>query len=266
MPQAKPLKHHVPTAPIRSRSCGLPRLRRGDGRAGGSPPSRPAGRAAPAPPAGGTPGFSAGITRHARTHEYLGEVLVRAASSRPDRLAAASSTPPGARPVAHRPPGRGERHRRGAHRPGARRRVRRRLHAEGRPHAVPLALVSRLPITYAKQHKILPLAEDDDTRLTASWPIRSTPRRIDDVRGIFGKPVEFSVASGEAVLNAINRVWEKKEHGGTRLEGDHANEEEQPRRHHRLGRRRADHRLGQRPLRPGGPRAGHGHPHRARRA
>ena len=31
------------------------------------------------------------------------------------------------------------------------------------PDSVPLALVSRLPITYAKQHKILPIAEDEDT-------------------------------------------------------------------------------------------------------
>src|SRR5947207_14875648 len=28
--------------------------------------------------------------------------------------------------------------------------------------AVPLAVASRIPITYAKQHKILPIAEEDD--------------------------------------------------------------------------------------------------------
>src|ERR1700691_5533165 len=93
------------------------------------------------------------------------------------------------------------------------------------PDAVSLALVSRLPITYAKQHKILPVSEDDD----AVYCVMADPFdtvAIDDVRGVFGKPVEFSVASAESVLNAINRVWEKKEDGGTKLEGDHANEED----------------------------------------
>src|SRR5215468_5951590 len=94
------------------------------------------------------------------------------------------------------------------------------------PDAVPLDLVSRLPISYAKQHKILPIAEDEETLYVAVADPFDT-EALDDVRGIFGKPVEFAVASGEAVLNAINRVWEKKEDGGTKLEGDHANEEEE---------------------------------------
>ena len=93
------------------------------------------------------------------------------------------------------------------------------------PDTVPLALVSRLPITYAKQHKILPIAEDEDTIYVAIADPFDT-EALDDVRGIFGKPVDFAVASSESVLNAINRVWEKKEHAGTKLEGDQANEED----------------------------------------
>src|SRR5580692_701026 len=66
------------------------------------------------------------------------------------------------------------------------------------PDSVPLALVSRLPITYAKQHKILPIAEDEETIYVAVADPFDT-EALDDVRGIFGKPVEFAVASSEAV-------------------------------------------------------------------
>src|SRR5580692_3498164 len=66
------------------------------------------------------------------------------------------------------------------------------------PDSLPLALVSRLPITYAKQHKILPVAEDEENvYCVVADPFDTVA--IDDVRGIFGKPVEFTVASGEAV-------------------------------------------------------------------
>jgi general secretion pathway protein E len=91
--------------------------------------------------------------------------------------------------------------------------------------AIPLALVSRLPITYAKQHKILPLSEDDQNIYCAVADPLDTVA-IDDVRSIFGKPVEIAVATSESVLNGLNRVWEKKEDGGARLEGDHKLEEE----------------------------------------
>ena len=91
--------------------------------------------------------------------------------------------------------------------------------------AVSLALAEKLPITYAKQHKILPLSEDD----VAVYCVVADPLdtgAIDDVRAIFGKPVEIAVATSENVLNSINRVWEKKEDGGAKLEGDHALEED----------------------------------------
>ena len=91
--------------------------------------------------------------------------------------------------------------------------------------AIPLALVSKLPITYAKQHRILPVAEDDDNvHCVLADPLDTTA--IDDVRAIFGKPVEVAVATSELCLNAINRVWEKKEDQGGTLQGDHAAEEE----------------------------------------
>jgi general secretion pathway protein E len=91
--------------------------------------------------------------------------------------------------------------------------------------AVPIALASQIPITYAKQHKILPISEDDAAvYCVVADPFDTTA--IDDVRAIFGKPVEFSVTTSEGVLNAINRVWEKKEDGGGHLKGDHVSEED----------------------------------------
>jgi general secretion pathway protein E len=92
--------------------------------------------------------------------------------------------------------------------------------------AVPLALASKLPITYAKQHKILPISEDE----TIVYCVVADPfdtHALDDVRALFGKPVEFAVSGGDVVLDAINRVWEKKEDGGGTLHGDHTQEEDE---------------------------------------
>jgi general secretion pathway protein E len=91
--------------------------------------------------------------------------------------------------------------------------------------AIPLTLVSRIPITYAKQHRILPVSESEDAvYCIVADPLDTTA--IDDVRAIFGKPVEISVATNELLLNALNRVWEKKEDQGGSLQGDHAAEED----------------------------------------
>jgi general secretion pathway protein E len=92
--------------------------------------------------------------------------------------------------------------------------------------AVSLALASKLPITYAKQHKILPIAEDDaSVYCVVADPFDTAA--IDDVRALFGKPVEFAVSAADVVTDAINRVWEKKEDGGGTLHGDHAQEEDE---------------------------------------
>ncbi|APR82082.1 General secretion pathway protein E [Minicystis rosea] len=92
--------------------------------------------------------------------------------------------------------------------------------------AVPMDLVSRLPITYAKQHKIIPISEDDgQVFCVVADPFDTVA--IDDTRALFGKPVEIAVAGGEVVLNAINRVWEKNQDNGGSLQGDHAQEEDQ---------------------------------------
>ena len=91
--------------------------------------------------------------------------------------------------------------------------------------AIPMALVSKIPITYAKQHRLLLTSEDDTTvHCVVADPFDTVA--LDDVRTLFGKVVEISVAGSEVVTNAINRVWEKKEDGGGTLQGDHTKEED----------------------------------------
>ncbi len=117
------------------------------------------------------------------------------------------------------------------------------------PDAVPLALVSRLPITYAKQHKILPIAEDDDTiyvrdrRPLRHRGARRRPRRVRQARRVRrgqqrGGAQRHQPRVGEEGARRDQARGRSGERGG------------QPHRHHRLGRRCADHRLGQRASSP----------------
>jgi len=71
--------------------------------------------------------------------------------------------------------------------------------------AVPLSAAERIPITYAKQHRILVLSEDENRVYCAvADPLDVTA--ADDVRAVFGKPVELCVATTTTLLDAINRV------------------------------------------------------------
>ena len=92
--------------------------------------------------------------------------------------------------------------------------------------AISLTLASRLPITYAKTHKILLAGEQESGAVLCYVADPFDTGAIDDVRALLGKPVEIVVATSEVVTNAINRVWEKKEDGGGTLQGDHAQEED----------------------------------------
>ncbi len=91
--------------------------------------------------------------------------------------------------------------------------------------AIPVDTATKIPITYAKLHKIVPIS-DGDTEVEAVVADPLDTVAIDDVRAMFGKPVAITVATSEVVLNAINRVWEKKEDGGSTLKGDQAHEED----------------------------------------
>ncbi len=91
---------------------------------------------------------------------------------------------------------------------------------------VPDEIAGKIPIAYAKQHKILPLYED----ASFVYCITADPYdtlAADDVRAVFQKPVALSVVTSEVALHVINRVWERKESGGGTLEGDQRLEEDE---------------------------------------
>ncbi|MBX3233663.1 MAG: type II secretion system ATPase GspE [Labilithrix sp.] len=77
--------------------------------------------------------------------------------------------------------------------------------------ATPLA--TRLPIGFAKQHKMLITNEDDfSVFVLMGDPFDTTA--LDEVRVLFGKPVEATVAPSEKIEDAINRVYERDAGGG----------------------------------------------------
>jgi general secretion pathway protein E len=92
--------------------------------------------------------------------------------------------------------------------------------------AVPIQVATRLPIGYARSHKLLVLSESDEgIDVACADPLDTAG--LDDLRATFGKPVNACVAPGEIVADAINRVYEKQETGGVlESEGDLADEAE----------------------------------------
>lgn len=85
--------------------------------------------------------------------------------------------------------------------------------------SVPTAVAIRVPIAYARQHRVLVLDEGETAvRVVVADPFDVAA--VDDVRAIFGKPVEVFVAGGAAVNDAINRVYERADQGGGELQGE----------------------------------------------
>ena len=87
------------------------------------------------------------------------------------------------------------------------------------------ALATRVPIAFAKAHRLLVIAEDDSSvHVACADPFDTSA--FDDLRVLFGKPVEAGVAGGEKIVDAINRVYER-EAGGGELETDENNVDEE---------------------------------------
>jgi general secretion pathway protein E len=92
--------------------------------------------------------------------------------------------------------------------------------------AIPNAVTSYLPITYAKNRKAMVIGEDDScVRLVCADPFDTAT--IDDIRALLNKRVDVHVAPGEAIVDAINRVYERQVGASSELktEGD-ADEDE----------------------------------------
>ena len=90
---------------------------------------------------------------------------------------------------------------------------------------VSTALATRVPIAFAKTHKLLVVAEDE-TMVHVACADPFDTAAFDDLRLLFGKQVDVSVAGGERIVDAINRVYER-EAGGGELESDDASVDEE---------------------------------------
>ncbi len=90
--------------------------------------------------------------------------------------------------------------------------------------SVPIAVGTRLPIGYARAHRLLVVAEHDaEVDVVVGDPLDTTG--IDDVRAAFGKNVRVTAAPPEVVEHAINRVYERQETNDTLESTDEAADE-----------------------------------------
>lgn len=85
-------------------------------------------------------------------------------------------------------------------------------------------LVADIPINYAKQHDIIPIARDEDgVTVVMSDPMKLNV--IDDLRLILKARIKPALSSPTKIQDAINRVYEKKsENKITALEEDNLDE------------------------------------------
>ncbi|MBX7191222.1 MAG: Flp pilus assembly complex ATPase component TadA [Sandaracinaceae bacterium] len=81
---------------------------------------------------------------------------------------------------------------------------------------VPAQMIDTVPITFARQHKLLALGYLDPSRpdtgpvrVAVSNPLDPTP--LDDLRALLGRPILPVAATSEAIEDAINRVYERKD-------------------------------------------------------
>ncbi|MEM9195960.1 MAG: ATPase, T2SS/T4P/T4SS family [Myxococcota bacterium] len=86
---------------------------------------------------------------------------------------------------------------------------------------VPPELIEAVPIGFARSHRVLPIGEDNGAVVVAlADPLDPYP--LDDLRALLGRPVEPVAVPGDAIEEAINRVYQRK----TEAELDEAKEGE----------------------------------------
>ncbi len=88
---------------------------------------------------------------------------------------------------------------------------------------VPEVFADLVPIGFARQHHVLPIAERNETVVVAvADPLNPTP--LDDLRALLGRPIEPVAATPETIDDAINRLYERKDEAS--LAQGHEEEEE----------------------------------------
>jgi general secretion pathway protein E len=87
------------------------------------------------------------------------------------------------------------------------------------------SIAIRVPIAFAKSHKVLVVREDAAAvHVVCGDPFDTAA--LDDLRVIFGKPVEATVGGRDSIENAINRVYERQA-GEEQLESDDSSVEDE---------------------------------------
>jgi general secretion pathway protein E len=86
------------------------------------------------------------------------------------------------------------------------------------PTEIPTLAAVRVPIAFAKTHRVLVVGEDEHAvHVVCGDPFDT--QALDDLRVIFGKPVEAAVGGRDSIEDAINRVYERQA-GAEQLESD----------------------------------------------
>jgi general secretion pathway protein E len=76
--------------------------------------------------------------------------------------------------------------------------------------AVTPELVEKVPIAFARQNRIVPIAERDGVvEVAVADPL--DPFAVDDLRSVLGRNVEPVAAPPDAIEDAINRIYERKD-------------------------------------------------------
>jgi general secretion pathway protein E len=90
---------------------------------------------------------------------------------------------------------------------------------------VPIDLVERTPINFARQHGVLPIGRDGEHVVVAVRnPLDPTP--LDDLRALLGAPIMAVAAPPDAIERAINRVYERKDENALSDSSSQTDEEE----------------------------------------
>ena len=90
---------------------------------------------------------------------------------------------------------------------------------------IPDELIDAVPINFARQHHVLPYAEDSEgVYVAVADPLDTFP--LDDLRALLGRPIEPRAATRETIDDIINRVYQRKEEASLQeaKEGDEVEE------------------------------------------
>lgn len=95
-------------------------------------------------------------------------------------------------------------------------------------NSIPVAVAGLLPITYAKTNRVLILEDaPDHVKMLAADPFDTVV--FDDIRALFKKRVDVSIATGDAIIDAINLLYERQVGASSDLkssEGEEADEDD----------------------------------------